>query len=242
MNYFERHLGDYARDAGHLSMLEHGAYTMLLDRYYTTERGIPQDQAHRICRARSKDERAAVDAVLCEFFTLRDGLWINGRAEREVRRMQSKIEAARSNGKRGGRPKMNPDDPPEKPSGLLLGSVLVTQEKALQTPVTSNQEKTKTARKRASPAALVSVEDLVAQGVEKQHASDWLAARKVKSLPLTLTALEATKGEAIKAGLSLPSAIKTAAGNGWAGFKASWLTSDSRDGSAVAVDPFSGAH
>ena len=31
MNYYERHLGDYARDAGHLSMLEHGAYALLLN-------------------------------------------------------------------------------------------------------------------------------------------------------------------------------------------------------------------
>jgi uncharacterized protein YdaU (DUF1376 family) len=33
VNYYERHLGDYAKDAGHLSMLEHGAYSLLLDRY-----------------------------------------------------------------------------------------------------------------------------------------------------------------------------------------------------------------
>lgn len=84
MNYYERHLGDYARDAGHLTMLEHGAYTLLLDRYYTTEQGIPADQAHRICRARTRDEKAAVDAVLGEFFKLVDGLWTNGRAEREL--------------------------------------------------------------------------------------------------------------------------------------------------------------
>ena len=45
MNYYERHLGDYAKDAGHLSMLEHGAYSLLLDRYYTTEQPIPADQA-----------------------------------------------------------------------------------------------------------------------------------------------------------------------------------------------------
>ena len=38
MNYYERHLGDYARDTGHLSMLEHGAYSLLLDRYYATRR------------------------------------------------------------------------------------------------------------------------------------------------------------------------------------------------------------
>ena len=30
MNYYERHLGDYARDTAHLSMMEHGAYGLLL--------------------------------------------------------------------------------------------------------------------------------------------------------------------------------------------------------------------
>lgn len=86
MNYYERHLGDYARDAGHLSMLEHGAYTLLLDRYYTTERGIPADQAHRICRARTRDERQAVDTVLAEFFTLRDGAHHQKRVDAEIER------------------------------------------------------------------------------------------------------------------------------------------------------------
>ena len=61
MNYYERHLGDYAKDTGHLSMLEHGAYTLLLDRYYSTEEGIPADQVHRIARARTKEEKDAVD-------------------------------------------------------------------------------------------------------------------------------------------------------------------------------------
>lgn len=84
MNYYERHLGDYARDAGHLTMMEHGAYTLLLDRYYTTEQGIPADQAHRICRARTRDEKDAVDAVVAEFFTLADGVLMNSRAEREI--------------------------------------------------------------------------------------------------------------------------------------------------------------
>ena len=81
MNYYERHLGDYAKDTAHLSMLEHGAYTLLLDRYYSTEQGIPADQVHRLTRARTREEKAAVDAVLSEFFTLEDGVWINGRAE-----------------------------------------------------------------------------------------------------------------------------------------------------------------
>lgn len=84
------------------------------------------------------------------------------------------------------------------------------------------------ARKRAAPAALVSVSDMVAEGVDQQNASDWLTARKAKDLPLTPTAWQQTKDEAGKAGLSISDAIKVAAGNGWAGFKASWMAGDSR--------------
>ena len=136
MNYYERHLGDYARDAGHLSMLEHGAYTLLLDRYYTTERGIPADQAHRVCRARTREEREAVDTVLAEFFTLEGGCWVNGRATREVTKMQAKVKAAQENGKRGGRPKGTKTEP----TGNPPGSESVTQQKAHQTPDTISSE------------------------------------------------------------------------------------------------------
>jgi len=154
MNYYERHLGDYARDAGHLSMLEHGAYTLLLDRYYTTEKPIPADQAHRVCRARTKEEREAVDAVLSEFFTLENGAWINGRANREVLKMQAKVDAARTNGQRGGRPKKNPAETNEKPGGFLPGSDLETQTKALQSPDTSNTPIPPEGGKRSGPVGL----------------------------------------------------------------------------------------
>jgi uncharacterized protein YdaU (DUF1376 family) len=100
VNYYERHLGDYARDAGHLTMLEHGAYTLLLDRYYTTEQGIPADQAHRICRARTRDEKEAVDTVLAEFFTLRDGVHHQKRVDAEIERYSESApdrEAKREN-------------------------------------------------------------------------------------------------------------------------------------------------
>ena len=75
---------------------------------------------------------------------------------------------------------------------------------------------------RAAPAVLVSLQDLISEGVDQQHATDWLAVRKVKSLPLTQTAWDDTKAEAIKAGLTVPHAIKRAAENSWGGFKASW--------------------
>lgn len=136
MNYYERHLGDYARDAGYLSMLEHGAYTLLMDRYYVTELGIPDDEKYRVARAQSKDEKKAVDSVLKDFFTLNDGVWTKGRIEEEITKAQTKIKAAQENGKRGGRPKNNPEQTEEKPSGLLVGLENETQVKAHQTPDT----------------------------------------------------------------------------------------------------------
>lgn len=136
MNYYERHLGDYAKDTAHLSMVEHGAYTLLLDRYYGTEQGIPADQVHRVARARTKEERAAVDAVLAEFFTLTDGVWVNRRAEEEIPKALQRINAAQVNGRKGGRPKKNPTGTQQKPSGLSLGSENETQAKAHQSPDT----------------------------------------------------------------------------------------------------------
>ena len=139
MNYYERHLGDYAKDTTHLSMLEHGAYTLLMDRYYGTERPIPEDQVYRVTRAHTKEERKAVDAVLGEFFTLVQSDWNQGRINAEIAKMQSKVKAAQENGRRGGRPKKNQDETRKKPTGFPLGSENETQQKALQSPVTSHQ-------------------------------------------------------------------------------------------------------
>jgi hypothetical protein len=62
------------------------------------------------------------------------------------------------------------------------------------------------------------VPELVAEGVNAQHAADWLKARKVKSLPLTLTAWDRFKASAAKAGMLPPQAVEHCAGLGWAGF------------------------
>lgn len=76
--------------------------------------------------------------------------------------------------------------------------------------------------KVASPKFNASKE-LLALGVEKQVVDDWLAIRKAKRQTLTLTALEQTKREAEKAGVTLNDAIKFSVQNSWAGFKATWM-------------------
>lgn len=75
--------------------------------------------------------------------------------------------------------------------------------------------------------------DLIAEGVDKQHAKDWLTIRKVKRLPLTQTAWDDVKLEAEKAGITPAQAVECAAKAGWAGFKGSWLQNAGGDSRAA---------
>jgi hypothetical protein len=77
--------------------------------------------------------------------------------------------------------------------------------------------------KPATKAASVSVSGLKAEGVDPQHAAEWLAVRKAKRLTLTQTAWNDTKAEAAKAGVTPAEAVRLSVVNSWAGFKASWL-------------------
>jgi uncharacterized protein YdaU (DUF1376 family) len=94
VNYYERHIGDYLKDTAHLSLLEHGVYGRLLDVYYTREGAIPVEQVERLIGARAKDERAALSAVLDEFFTVADGMLHHSRCDREIARLQDKRRKA----------------------------------------------------------------------------------------------------------------------------------------------------
>ena len=94
MNYYERHIGDYLKDTAHLSLLEHGVYGRLLDVYYTREDAIPVHQVERLIGVRSKDERAALSAVLAEFFTMDGDTLRHRRCDREIAKYQDKQRKA----------------------------------------------------------------------------------------------------------------------------------------------------
>lgn len=104
MNYYKRHLGDYARKAGHLSMLEHGAYTLILDAYYDREQAPTKAEALRWARARNPEETQTVSTILQEFFFERDGRYYQQRVEDELEAAKAKAEHNRAIGKLGGRP------------------------------------------------------------------------------------------------------------------------------------------
>lgn len=103
MNYFRFYVGDYLRDTARLSLLEHGAYSMLLAYYYAEEQPIPSDreEVYRMVRAILPQERRAVDKVLQLYFDQREDGWHNKRADEEI----ATAAQARENGSKGGRPR-----------------------------------------------------------------------------------------------------------------------------------------
>lgn len=105
MNFYKRHIGDYLKDTAHLSLLEHGIYSRLLDVYYTRESAIPEEMAARLIGARSKEEIKALNSVLSEFFVLRENAWYQSRCEAELTIANDKATRNREVGKMGGRPR-----------------------------------------------------------------------------------------------------------------------------------------
>jgi uncharacterized protein YdaU (DUF1376 family) len=89
MHYFKRNIGDYHKKAGRLSIIEHGAYTLLMDSCYDRERFPTLEEAIEWCWARSPEEIAAIEFVLSKFFTLTDGLYVQLRIEEEIAAYQA---------------------------------------------------------------------------------------------------------------------------------------------------------
>lgn len=84
MHYYKRNIGDYAKKAGKLSMLQHGSYTLLIDACYDRERFPTMEEALDWCWATTPEEIDAVKFVLAKFFTIEDGRYTQARILDEI--------------------------------------------------------------------------------------------------------------------------------------------------------------
>ena len=216
MNYYEHHIGDYIKDAAHLTMLEDASYRRLIDAYYTREGPLPADkkECQRLARSRTKGECVAVDLVLDEFFDLREDGWHQKRCDEEIARFQDKSRKAKQSadvrwGKSQCEGNANAD-----------ANAMRTHSEGNAYPVTSNHTPiTKGQKLLSGKPALKTLTDL---GIDEQIAKDWMVVRKAKRAPITDTALDELKLEASKAGITVPEAVAICAKRSWQGFKASW--------------------
>lgn len=101
--WYPRYTGDYHRKTAHLSLTQHGAYSLMLDHYYSMGRPLPPDveSLYRICKAMNAPERAAVDSVLKEFFELREDGYHNARSDEELARRAEKRKQQSDAGRKG---------------------------------------------------------------------------------------------------------------------------------------------
>ena len=146
MNYYQFHISDWALHTSHLTLEEEGVYRRLLDYYYDTELPIPEETQSVIRRLRLGSYSVIVGLILEEFFVLKDGFWHNLRADFEISEYHKKVERAKENGKKGGRPKKNnqqnqqvgKSENPEKTESVSVANPEKSESKANQEPLTIN--------------------------------------------------------------------------------------------------------
>ncbi|MEM1191532.1 MAG: DUF1376 domain-containing protein [Pseudomonadota bacterium] len=106
MNWYKKHIGDYMRKAGRLSMVQHGAYNLLMDSCYDREDFPTRDDAIEWTWASTTEEVEAVEFVLGRFFTLgQDGKYVQKHIAEDIAEYRGTCQKNAENGKKGGRPK-----------------------------------------------------------------------------------------------------------------------------------------
>ena len=101
MHYYQFNIGDYRRKTMHLSVLEHGVYRVLLDSYYLNEKPLPSDHAKlmRTHSIRTANEKAALQNVLDDFFSLTDDGYVHHVCDDEIKKYREKSEKASASAK-----------------------------------------------------------------------------------------------------------------------------------------------
>jgi uncharacterized protein YdaU (DUF1376 family) len=93
MHYYKRNLGDYAKKAGRLTMLQHGAYNLLIDACYDREEFPTLEQAIEWTWSITNEEIEAVKFVLSRFFKLdKDGQYVQDRILQELLEYHQKAD------------------------------------------------------------------------------------------------------------------------------------------------------
>jgi len=198
MHYYKRNLGDYAKKAGRLTMLQHGAYTLLIDSCYDREVFPTIEQAIEWTWASTEAEIDAVKFVLSRFFNLtEDGQYVQDRILQELLEYHAKADKNKTIAiEREAKRKQNKTE----------RTRIVNESSPNHKPITNNHKPLKYIP--PIPAELL---------------SDFMVIRKSKRLgDVTKTAFEGMKREAEKAGLTVEQALTISVERGWGSFKADW--------------------
>jgi len=236
------YVNDFLSDVGHLGNTELGVYTRLLLVYYRDARPLPvdTDRLRRLAMTYSPEECRALDAVVSEFFKFSaepDGrrVWRHTRADKIIAEATAKHATASAKATAAAAARWAKNAPSIASGNAYAMPTTTTttttspslragvEGAAVAPPHAAPQERPEAKKRGRKSSAALGIDALLALGVSQQSAQDWMTARQAKRAPLTQSVLDATQVEASKVGLTLVEAITHAAGQGWAGFRASYM-------------------
>lgn len=96
--YIQWHVDAYLGDTGHLSCVEHGAYTQTLWACWKRGGEVPERHIQRLVGMTDGEWSESRD-TLAEFFEVEDGVWRHHRIAAEIDRIEARREAASAAGK-----------------------------------------------------------------------------------------------------------------------------------------------
>jgi len=210
MHYYKRNIGDYAKKAGRLTMLQHGAYTLLIDSCYDREIFPTLEQALEWTWASTQQEVEAVEFVLKKFFTLQDGQYVQNRIVEELQNYHSNAETNK---------RIAMEREAKRKEKNTLGARSVDEPPPNHKPITNNHKPITNNHKPDREKATVVANPLT---VDQQVWSDWLQIRKAKKLPMTETAWSQIQNEFRKSNLSDQQGVEYCCLSNWASFKTAW--------------------
>lgn len=225
MHYYKRNLGDYAKKAGRLSMLQHGSYTLLIDACYDREQFPTLEEAIEWTWASTADEIEAVSFVLRKFFTLENGVYVQKRIQEEITEYHNKAETNKRIAieRETNRAEKRTNRAPSVNAPSDVGDESPPNHK----PLTINHKPIKEGERAK---ALTRPDD-----VDEQVWSDWLQLRKAKKAPITETVLKTARKEAALADMPLVNFLEIWCARGSIGLEAAWLRNTDKSQASETV-------
>jgi uncharacterized protein YdaU (DUF1376 family) len=217
MHYYKRNLGDYAKKAGRLTMLQHGAYTLLIDSCYDRELFPTLEQALEWTWASTEAEVEAVKFVLSRFFVLdKDGCYVQDRILDELLHYQKNADTNK---------RIADEREAKRRENRTKRVQVVDEAPPNQEPLTINHKPIKEKATGVAPP----------EGVSDSVWQEFKSLRKAKKAPITQRAIDAISSEANKAGWTLEKALEECVVRGWQAFKADWVATKANPADIVRL-------
>lgn len=202
MHYYKRNLGDYAKKAGRLTMLQHGAYTLLIDSCYDREVFPTLELAIEWTWASTEAEIDAVKFVLSRFFTItKDGEYVQDRILQELLEYHAKADKNKE---------IAIEREAKRKENSTNRTRIVDEPSPNHKPITTNHKPLKYIP--PIPAELFAEYEVV----RKSNGQKLFTERMFNTIAK----------QAALAGITPEKAITICCERGWTGFQASWLKQD----------------